>query len=221
VANRNYASGGKIYSMHTMPVLIDCNFVVDDSNAIGITSLKGPTVAVVNMHSVAATPSGLNPAAGTIIVQLQDNYNLLYSMQSSIHSPLSGSSLLVASAGLTVGVAYAITILGTTSVAQWHALGVPAGVTPAVGVSFIALATSATGTGAVQTSATAGSGVATIELLKPSLTLAPNRLLQPATGAQFILQCRDYAGAIVAPAAGSKISVQFYLSNSSVIVQGE
>ncbi len=207
--------------MHVMPVDIDCNFVVDDSQVLGISSLKGPTVAAVTMHSVAATPSTLNPAAGTIIVQLQDNYNLLMGMDSSIISPLSGSSLLVASAGLTAGVAYTITILGTTSVAQWHALGVPAGITPAVGVSFIALATSATGTGAVQTTAAAGSGVATIELVKPALTLAPNRLQQPATGAQLIVQCRDYAGALVAPAAGSIISLKFYLSNSSITVQGE
>ncbi len=218
MANRNFASAGKKYSMHVMPVEIDCNFIVDDTSVIGITSLKGPTVASVYMHSDAATPS-VTIADGTIVVNLQDNYNLLYSMTSSIICPLSGASLLVASAGLTVGVAYTITILGTTSAAQWHALGVPAGITPAIGVSFIALATSATGTGAVQVSA--ASNVATIQLVKPDLGLAPNRLQQPATGAQFILQCRDYANALVAPVNGTKISITFQLSNSSITVQGE
>lgn len=223
MANRNFSSAGKLYSMHTMPVSIDCNFVVDNSQILGISSLKGPTVAAVTMHSVAATPSTLNPAAGTIIVQLQDNYNLLLGLDSSIISPLSGSDVKIDNSAMTAGVAYTITTLGDATAAKWHTIGVPAGITPAVGVSFIALSNGGAGntlTSRVQTTAAAGSGVASIELVKPALTLAPNRLLQPATGAQLIVQCRDYAGALVAPAAGSIIALKFYLDNSSVTVQG-
>lgn len=237
MANRNYASAGKIYSMHVKPVLIDCNFVVDSSNGngLGIRSLKGPMVQNVFMHTSAtpgagnsnpATPNIVitnpNPASGTIVIQMQDNFNRSFSGFNSIVSPASGSSLLVASAGLTVGVAYIITILGTTSVAQWHALGVPAGVTPAVGVSFIAKATSATGTGAVQITAAAGSGADSIEVVgDPNLSIAPAPSANQGFGAQIILQCRNAAGTIAAPADGSVISLAFYLSDSSVTIQGE
>lgn len=210
--------------MHTMPVSIDCNFIVDNTQVLGISSLKGPTVAAVTMNSAAATPSALNPAAGTIVVQLQDNYNLLMGVDHDIHSPLSGVDVKIDNSAMTAGVAYVITTLGNATAAKWAAIGVPAGITPAVGVSFIALSNGGAGntlTSRIQTVAAAGSNVCTIEILKPSLTLAPNRLLQPATGAQFILQCRDYAGAIVTPVAGSKISLKFYLSNSSITVQGE
>lgn len=237
MANRNYASGGKIYAMHVKPVLLDCNFIVDSTNGngLGIRSLKGPMIQNVFMHTSAtpangnsnpATPNvavlNPNPASGTIVVQFQDNFNRSFSGFYSIVSPLSGSSLLVASAGLTVGIAYTITILGTTTTAQWNALGVPLGVTPAVGVSFIAKATSATGTGAVQITAAVGSAVAQIETVgDPNLSIAPAPNSNQGFGAQIILQCRDYAGALVAPAAGSVISLGFYLSDSSILIQGE
>lgn len=225
MANRNWSNGGKVFQMESSPVTISCTFTVNstDSAGLGITSLKGPTVSAVYMNT-SATPAdnNPNPAAGTIVLQLQDNYNrTIVPMKHSIQSPLSGSSLLVASAGLTVGVAYVITILGTTTTAAWHALGVPAGVTPAVGVSFIAAATSALGTGAVQITAAAGSGVASIEIVgEPNMSIAPDGLQNQGFGAQIILQCRDYAGAIVAPANGSIISLELLLSNSSVTVQG-
>jgi Ice-binding-like len=58
MANRNWASGGKIYSMFVQPVLIDCNFVVDSANGngLGIRSLKGPGIANVYMQSTSPAP---------------------------------------------------------------------------------------------------------------------------------------------------------------------
>lgn len=236
MANRNYPNGKSIYIPHVKPVLIDCSFVVDSTNGngLGIRSLKGPMIQNIFMHTSAtpgpgnsnpATPNTVitnpNPASGTIVVQFQDNFNRTLSGFSSYVSPVSGSSLLVASAGLTVGVAYIITTIGTTTTAAWQALGVPSGVTPAVGVSFIAAATSALGTGAVQITAAAGSGIMTIETVgDPNLSIAPNPTANQGFGAQFILQCRDATGAIAAPAAGSVISIAFYLNDSSVTVQG-
>lgn len=228
MANRNWASAGKIYSMHTSPVLIDCNFVVavSDTGGLGITSLKGPAVQAVYMHT-SATPSALNPnpASGTIIVQLQDNYNRLFSVSSSIISPNSGSALKVDNAALTANVAYVITTLGDATAAEWHTLGVSAGITPAVGVVFIAASTGIAGntrTSRVMAAAAAGSGVASIEAIgSPNASIAPNGLANQGFGAQIMLQCRDYAGALVAPADGSIISISVYLSNSSVTVAGE
>lgn len=227
MANRNFPNGGKLYSGHVMPVEIDCNFIVDSTNGngLGIRSLKGPYVQSVYMHT-SATPAvgNPNPASGTIIVQLQDNFSKLLTGASAIVSPL-GSNLKVdaSDAALTAGVGYVITILGDATAADWLALGVPSGVTPAVGVAFVALVTGS-GTASVTRvapSAAAGSGVATIETLGDSnQAIAPNPASNQGFGAQIILQCRDYAGAIVAPAAGSVISLSFLLSNSSVSIQG-
>ncbi len=211
-----------------MPVLIDCNFIVDatNGNGLGIRSLKGPYVQAVYMHT-SATPAATNPnpASGTIVVQMQDNFNRSYSGFNAFVSPVSGTpvAILASGAALTPGVAYIITSLGTSTAADWHAVGLSAGITPAVGASFIAKATGAgTGNGSVMTTAAAGSGVASIETVgDPNASIAPNPGAAQGFGAQFILQCRDYAGAIVAPAAGTVISLSFYLSNSSVTIAGE
>jgi len=225
MANRNWSNGGKIYAMHTSPVQIDCNFIVSNSASPGITSLKGPTVTAVYMNNTAASASTTNPAAGTIIVRLADNYNQLLSASHEIQSPTSGSDVKIDNSAMTAGVAYTITTLGDATAAKWHTIGVPAGVTPAVGVAFIAATNGGAGntlTSRVQASAAAGSGVASIEIVKdPNLSIAPSILAGQGYGAQIILQCRDYAGALVAPAAGSKINLCFLLSNSSVTVQGE
>lgn len=223
MANRNFASAGKIYSMHTMPVLIDCNFVVDSTNGngLGIRSLKGPLVQNVFMHTTAplSGSGNPNPASGTIVIQLQDNYNRSFSGFNAIVSPVSGTPLTAT----TSGTAVIIVSLGTATLAQWRAVGLPLGITPAVGVAFVPTASATIGgSAAVEIAAATGSGVATIETLgDPNTTIAPDPTQNQGFGAQLILQCRDYAGAIVAPADGSVISIAMYLSNSSVTVQGE
>lgn len=223
MANRSFTRS--LYTLEEYPVVISCKFVVDSSNSngLGISSLKGPGVASVYMHTSATPASGSpNPASGTIVVRLQDNYNRLLSEFNARVVALSGSNITI-SAGLTVGVAYVITAIGTSSAANFHTIGVPAGVTPAVGVAFIAAATGAgAGSGTVQAAAAAGSGVASIELVgDTTLALSPLKLLNQGYGGQVILQARDYAGAIVAPANGSEISISLYLSNGSNKVQGE
>lgn len=240
MANRNFASGGKLYSMHVKPVLLDCNFVVDSTNGngLGIRSLKGPMIQNVFMHTSAtpgagnpppgqATPLPINPnpASGTIVIQLQDNYNRSFSGFNAIVSPVSGSALKIDNSALTAGVAYIITTLGDATAAAWHTLGVPAGVTPAVGVSFIAASVGAgsnTSTSRVMTTAAAGSGVATIETVgDPNASIGPDPTQNQGYGASLILQCRDYTGAIVAPTDGTVISIAMYLGDSSVLIQGE
>lgn len=222
MANRNWSSGGKIYSMHTSPVLLDCNFVVDSTNGngLGIRSLKGPAVQAVYMHTSATAAAGNpNPAAGTIVIQLQDNYNRSLSGFDSRVSPVSGTPLTAT----TIHVANIIVSLGTATLAQWQAVGLPIGITPAVGVAFVPTASATIGgSAAVEIAAAAGSGIASIETLgDPNTTIAPNPMANQGFGAQIILQCRNYSGAIAAPADGSVISISMYLSNSSVIVQGE
>jgi hypothetical protein len=226
MANRSFTRS--FYTLEEYPVIISCNFIVDSTNGngLGLRSLKGPGVKAVYMHTSATPASGSpNPASGTIVVQLQDNYNRLLSGFDARVSALSGTpvAILASGAALVVGNPYVITSIGTSTAADFHAIGVPKGVTPAVGVAFIASATgSGVGSGSVQAPAATGSGVASIETVGDSnLAIAPLKLLNQGFGAQIILQCRDYAGAIVAPAAGSVISLALYLSNGSNTVSGE
>lgn len=239
MANRNYASGGKLYSMHVKPVKIDCSFLVNaaDSAGLGITSLKGPMVQNVFMHTSTtpgagnrnpATPNvaivNPNPAAGTIIVQLQDSFNRVFNVMNARVVALSGSDIKVDNSALTAGVPYVISILGNATAAKWAALGVPAGVTPAVGVAFIAASNGGAGntlTSRVQTTVTA-STVAAIDVVGGNtLACSPLASANQGFGAQIILQCRDYAGAVVQPPDAVAIHLEMYLSDSSVIIQGE
>lgn len=201
-----------------MPVLIDCNFVVDSTNGngLGIRSLKGPYVKSVYMATSATPAAGNpNPAAGVIILQLTDNFSRSFSGFNAIVSPLSGTPLTA----VTAGTAYVIVSLGTATLAQWHAVGLPVGFTPAVGAAFIATASATIGgSAAVEITATAGSGITSIETVgDPNATLSNSVY---ATGGQIILQC--YASGVkTAPANGTVISLASYLSNSSIMIAGE
>jgi len=234
MANRNFASGGKLYSMHVKPVLLDCNFIVDSTNGngLGIRSLKGPMIQNVFMHTTATPGAGNsnpsspnvtvtnpNPTAGTIIVQFQDNYNRSYTGMNANVSPVSGTPLT----STTVNVPCVIVSLGTATTAQWQAKGLPKGITPAVGVAFVPTASGTIGgSAAVEIAAAAGSAIMSIETLgDPNTTIAPAPSANQGFGAQIILQCRDKTGAIAAPADGTVISLGFLLSDSSVLIQGE
>jgi Ice-binding-like len=184
--------------------------------------------AAVTLSDTNAVNLTTNPPAtggGVIVVQLQDNYNRSFTGFKAIVSPVSGTSTKVDNSALTAGTAYIITTLGNTTAAQWKALGVPTGTTPAVGVSFVAASVGAganTSTSRVMTTAPAGSGIATIETVgDPNKSIAPDPTKNQGFGAQFILECRDYAGAKAAPADGTVISLAFYLSDSGVALQGE
>lgn len=162
-----------------------------------------------------------NPAAGYIYVQLQDNYNKYLFGGASFGAPISGTPINVTT-GVTAGLAYSIVTLGTTTDAQWHVLGVPANITPAVGVSFIApKTTTATGTGTIEVPATAASNIDHIEVIgSPNLMNSNGAFVQAANpavsnqGMQLVLACYK-ASARTAPALGTTINLTFGLNNSA------
>lgn len=224
VANRSWANGKKISIMHVDPVLLDCNFIVDSTNGngLGIRSLKGPAVQSVFMHTSSTPAAGNpNPASGIIVVTLADNYNRYYGGFSGQVSPIGSTTT-----STVANTAYVVTSLGTSTAAEWTAVGFPseylntATNLPNVGASFIATASSSIGGSAtVAPSAAAGSGIDHIEVLGDvNQTISSS---QPQTqGAQLILQC-FFEGAITAPANGTAIALSFYLGNSSILIQGE
>jgi hypothetical protein len=166
-----------------------------------------------------------DPAAGTIVLQLQDSFNRCFNHAAVRANILSGSDVKIDDSAMTAGVAYTISVLGDATAAKWRAIGVPAGVTPAVGVSFIAANNGGAGdalTSRVQASATT-SNCLSIEMVgsvqQPN-QINPNIAAQ-GFGAQLIFQCRSHDGALAAPPNGSQIMLEVYLSDSSVLIAGE
>lgn len=225
---------GHLYAPHVTPVMVDCNFIVDadNVNGLGIRSLKGQGVQNVFMHTSATPgrgPNGKlnpNPAVGIIMVQLSDNFTRLYDVMPMIQSPNNGSAVTSTVINLT----YTITALGTATLAQWRAKGVPPGVTPALGVTFVATASGAIGgSAAVQQPLATGSGIVTIELIgNTTLSLAPVPVGgSPNVGGYVYLQCLAATDATTttlvktAPAEESVISLVMYMNQSSVTVAGE
>lgn len=156
--SHNYINGGS---------QIDLSFTVasSDSGGKGITGLSAPFgVSAVYMHTSATPASGNpNPAAGYILVEFTPQFSGYIGSYSAFASANSGSNVNISS-GLTVGQVYVITSVGTSTAANWQAVGLPTGVTPAVGVAFVATSSSAgTGTGVVQVPLATGSGVYHVE----------------------------------------------------------
>ena len=201
--SNNYVQGGQLY----------VNFIVDSANGngLGIRSLKGAGVANVYMHTSATPASGNpNPAAGYILIQLSQGYLGYIQGFDGFVSPTTGSA-----GGSTTNHSPAIIAsLGTTTLAQWQTAGLPVGVTPAVGVSFIATATGAIGgTGTVISPGV--SGIVGIEVIGD-----PNLSSNPSTGGAWILcQCLGATNSSTttlvptAPADGTVIGLVFQMAS--------
>lgn len=208
MANRNFLSQ-RLYTGHAMPVMIDCNFIVDDTEGDGISNLKGPYVDSVYMNSDTPSDENPNPAAGIIMVNLTDKFSRSFISFSGSIAPVTGLDLTAS----VIAVPNVITDLGTATQAEWEAVGFPQGVAPQVGMAFIP-SSSATIGGAATVKLVGSSGILKIESVG-SEDLAVSAKIP------LLFKCLDASGALAAPAAGSIISLKMYLSNSSVIVAGE
>lgn len=234
---RGGKNGGNYYSNISQPIEVDCNFTVDSANGngLGIRSLKSNgwirnvfmfTSSTPGSNNGALNP---NPAAGYALIQFKQNFNIYIGGYSGFVSPVSGTPINVTS-GLSVGGAYIIVSVGTTSLAAWQALGVPAGVTPAVGVSFIAItATVGTGTGVVEVPKAIGSGIEVIDVIgNPNVSVNSNIA---ANGGMYVLVrflAATAAGTTTlvatAPQDGSVVGMTFKFDMSSadpIMVNGD
>ncbi len=115
-SNRLGNNGGRSYDFLFQPVKIDCSFVVDNSQATGISGLRGSGVQNVYMYSSA--PSAANPlssaslSAGVVWVQLANNYYKYAGGFSGFVSPQAGSEIAINASALSVGQPYVITTVG-------------------------------------------------------------------------------------------------------------
>jgi len=217
MANRNWTNKGNLYAYHAKPVLLDCSFIVDSANGngLGLRSLKSSKmIKNVYMHTSATPAAGSpNPAAGSIVVQFADNYNRYLGGFSGVVSPLTSTQTTT-----TNHSPYVIASLGTATLAQWQAKGLPVGVTPAVGAAFIATATGTIGGSAtVAPPLSTGSGIDHIEVLgDANQTLAPSPQSSAGIGG-FILMQSFLSNTVTAPADGTVIQLTFYFDDSTVL----
>lgn len=232
MANTNWSNGGRIYIPQVKPVLLNCSFVVDSTNAngLGIRSLKGPGISNVYMHTSAAPAAGNpNPSSGLIVVQLAQNFQRYLGGFGGTVSPVTGGNIVVSGGTLVQGDAYIITSLGTTTQADWEAAGLTAGYTAAVGAPFICSAAGAAGTGlgTGTVKAVGVSGVYNVEVVGNTNLTIGGQLVSGPVGAQIIFQVLgptsniDPTPILKAPADGSVIGLSFYLSDSSITVNGQ
>jgi hypothetical protein len=175
---------------------IDCNFVVDhaNGNGLGQRSLKGSSlISNVFLHTSATPAAGSpNPAAGYAVVELSEAFLGYIVGVAGAVSPLSGTPINITS-GLTIGKAYVIVSVGTSTPANWQALGLPVNQTPNVGSAFIATSASAgVGTGVVEVDA--ASNFEHVEVVGD-----PNQTVNPLTGGGYFVVKFVYEGAAAQP----------------------
>ena len=224
MANRAWMNFGHMYANATLPAMVSFNFVVDSTNGngLGIRSLKSNGyVRNVFMHT-SATPgsnngvTNPNPAAGVIYVQLADNYARALNSMSSTIAPTTGSPLAITS-GLTVGQAYIVVSQGTSTNADFAAIGLQAGLTPTQGQAFTATSTGS-GSGSGTVIAVGNTGIDHIEGVgDPNQSNGPQGASNQ--GAYSILQCMLNT-TVTAPNNNTVIAFTFLLDNSSVNVDG-
>lgn len=180
-------NGGHYYSNISNPVKVDMQFAVTPTNGLGVTSLKSNGwVRNVFMHT-STTPASNNgalnpnPANGYALIQFNNNFNKYLGGFQFASAPVIGSNLT----STTTGLAYIITAVGTTTAAQWAAAGLPIGVSAAVGVSFIAIATGALG-GNGTVKVPGQSGISSAEVVgDPNLSIANSNI--SANGGAYVL----------------------------------
>lgn len=228
---RGGINAGHYYANLIAPFAVNMQFTVTPTNGLGITSLKSNGfVNNVFMHT-STTPTANNgmtnpnPAAGFALIQLKQNFNVFVNMFGSI-TGTTVTSTKIDNSAMTVGQPYVITTLGNATAAKWLAIGVPAGVTPAVGVSFVALTNG--GAGDVLTSRVmlpVSTPVQAIQVVGLP-TLSVNSSIAVNSG-EFVLV--QFTGATsssvttpipVAPDTASVVNLSLLFDNSSVTVDG-
>lgn len=228
---QNFPNAGHFYNNTFKPLKLDLAFTVAATNGLGVTSLKSNGyVNNVFMHT-STTPTANNgftnpnPAVGIIAVQLKQNFNVFLGSETII-TAINGTPVKTDNNAMTVGGIYTISTLGNETAARWLTLGVPVGVTPAVGVTFIALSQG----GTTNTSTSRVAPPATQPLLTAQMVGSPiltnNTNVRGNAGLWLFFQTLgatasgDVTLIPTAPAAGAVVSMSLFFDQSSVTVDG-
>lgn len=203
MAGRNWRNN-RIFNQHVFPVQLDAQVSIGssgDPTLVTSSTVPGSSPTATQMQSMGIK-SITRLAAGIYQVRLDDNYSSLLSLDARFTAPVTGSSIQVdtVTAGLTVGVVYQIVTLGTTTTANWQTLGLPTGVTPAVGMPFLAAATGAgSGTGTAKAiGSNAAQGIQIIGIT-PDNMLNSQPFVQGSGGGYITFKTTGLTGTVAAP----------------------
>lgn len=183
------------------------------------------TIGTALATTIAALPSGVSgvfsfTTAGTTTVTVT-------STQTNPYGPLPGAP---ADGAIPTGFTFAATKYNT-NLTNWQTVGLPAGITPAVGASFIAIATGqSTGGGSTGTVVAPGiSGITSVEVVGDA-----NQMMSPVPmggssnmGGWIMVQFLAPTSASVttliptAPTNNTVVGMSFYVEQSSVLIAGE
>jgi hypothetical protein len=226
---RGFGLNGKSYYTNVVtPQDVSLNFIVDSTNGngLGVRSIKSNGYVQAVFMKTSATPGALNgltnpnPQAGFAVVRFRNNFNVYLGGFSGQVVPVTAPT----TTALTLGNVYVITVLGTTTQAQWVAAGLEPGFTAAVGVTFVAAATaSLSGTGKVGLPGV-GNTLAVNAVGNSNLSLASSNL--SSGGAQVVVQFSGATAAgntallATAPADGTTVGMTFKFDASSVTIDG-
>lgn len=197
-------NGNKFYSNVTIPTSTFINFTVTPTNGLGVTSVKSNGYVNYAFMHTSTTPTSTagilnpNPPSGYAIIGLQNDFNHFLGMRWQVDAPATSTG----TTSTTANTVYTITLVGTTTAAQWQAVGLPAWLTPAVGQTFVATATQAIGgTGTVGVAGV--SNISTLSVVgNPDQTITSSNIAQYG-GAYLVLQF----GAVGGTFAGSALAV--------------
>lgn len=203
MSNRNFPSQ-RVFGHHLLPVRIDAQ--------ISIGATGAPTIQNgLGINTITRL------SAGVYRIQLQDNYSQFLSFDATMEAPVTGAS--VAGGSFVATTMYQIITTGTTTQAQWETAGVPAGITAAPGVVFLAAGIGA-GTGTVK--AIGASGITSVEVMGDPQTMLSKQPYQFPAGAYITFKCLGPTAAgntapiATDPADGSGMDIVICLNNSSV-----
>jgi hypothetical protein len=174
-------------------------------------SAPGDTLSFAMVPALVGNP---NPAVGYAWIQFKNNFNYYLGGFSGFVSPTTGGT----TGSTTIHLPFIIASLGTTTLAQWQAAGLPLGFTPTVGQSFIALATGAIGgTGTVI--APGSSGIDSLEVIGDPNQMISNSNIYSYRGAWVLVQFLT-DGVVTTPATNSVVGMTFFFDQSSSTVDG-
>lgn len=232
-------NGFKYFTNVSKPIDINLNFIVDSTNGngLGIRSLKSNGyVENVFMHTSVTPGVGSggflnpNPLAGFAVIQFKNNFNYYLGGFSGFVSPTVSATTSTTS-GLTIGQAYVITVLGTTTLAEWQTIGLTPGLTPTVGQAFIAIATGTGGAHTGKVGLPSASGILATEVIGDTTLSMNNASIATNAGGRLIVQflaptitavTSAFEAPMIptAPANGSAVGFCVRLDGSSVTVDG-
>lgn len=191
---RGFGLNGKsIYTNVAMPKVVFVTFTINkaDTGGLGVTSVKSNGYVNYLFMGTSATPgvtagvTNPNPQDGFGLVSFTNTFNSYLGMRASVEAPATSTS----TTSVTAGHVYSITALGTATLAQWQAKGLPQGVTPTIGQAFVATASGSIG-------GSAHVGIPGVSLFNISEVGDPNQTISNSNisvngGAQVIFQFTD------------------------------